>query len=86
MASPAGGYRLPDHERDTMTIIYTGTPPNIRVNGIHFHTGQPVEVPDMVAELLLKKPCFTAAAEPSFDDGPMADPSPKRKNKSDKGE
>jgi hypothetical protein len=69
-----------------MTIIYTGTPPNIKVNGIPFHTGQPVEVPDMVAELLLKKPCFTTAVEPSFDGGPMTDPYPKRKNKSDKGE
>lgn len=69
-----------------MIIIYTGTPPNIKVNGIPFHTGQPVEVPDMVGELLLKKACFTLAVQPSFEEEPIAEPALKRKKQSDKGE
>ena len=74
-----------------MIIIYTGTPPNIKVNGIHFHTGQPVEVPNMVGELLIRKDCFTRAVQPSFEEDPVgarrAVPLPRNVKKlSDKGD
>jgi len=69
-----------------MIIIYTGTPPVIRINGVQFTHGQPVEVPDMVGELLLRKDYFTTAVQPSFEEAPIADPNPKRKKLSDKGD
>lgn len=59
-----------------MTIIYTGTPPNIKVNGISFHTGQPVEVPDAMGALLIQKPFFAQQ--------PIADPNPDTEKQSDK--
>jgi hypothetical protein len=59
-----------------MRIIYTGTPPSIKAGGIAFIQGHPTEVPEMVAELLLKKPFFTAE--------PIPDPTPEEENSSQK--
>ena len=50
-----------------MIIIYTGTPPNIKVNGTHFRTGHPVEVPDMVGELLIQKPFFSIYEDDDYN-------------------
>jgi len=53
-----------------MKIIYTGTPPSIKAGGIAFIQGQPTEVPEMVAELLLKKPFFEKQGPGSGVQGP----------------
>ena len=54
-----------------MKIVYTGTPLDIKVNGIPFHNGSPVDVPEEMAAQLLKKSFFHAKEAP--DTGPEKD-------------
>lgn len=52
-----------------MTVVYTGTPANIKAGGIPFTAFEPVDVPDEIGALLIKKPGFSQhQPEPPADD------------------